>query len=233
MAATRALTRDAAEPDSFASSGGLGLCADLASTCGPMSEFAIAIAAAALTVAGTFLVEQWRRWDEARHLKAALAAEMREVRRAIYEETEKRFLIERSEAAGEAVAGEMARPTLRIEMPVFHSTAGSLGMVGSPTTVSHLVRLGGEIRRLPETLALVEADGPSEEGHLRVSDVLLSLWRLARELEETLAVSRLAEVPPRERQLFTSVEDAAAQRVAAEKRFKVTQTEFIRKGKLR
>jgi hypothetical protein len=188
-----------------------------------MSDLLVAITAAVLTIAGTFLIEQWQRRaqrkSDARNLRAALAAEMRLIRRAVYDSAKRAHV-----RAGESASDE---PLRRIPTPVFEATAGSLGLLGSSTLISRIVRLSGTVDSLPETIAEARSSGTSDTAHVRAGDLLLSLWRRARELEVQLADRDLEEIPPHETQLFAEIEAHAGKLLAATERAGVTQTVLI------
>ena len=187
-----------------------------------MTDLGVAIAAAALTIAGTFLVEQWRRRAEhraeARNLRAALAAEMTLIRRAIHEEAKR---IQGAESS--------APPSQRrIPTPVFAATAGSLGLLHSAALISRVVRLCGAVDSLPESLAQTRAAGPSATAHVRAGDLLLSMWRRAREIEVELADRHLEEIPPNENAFFLAIEHEA-QALEATERARGNETVMIKK----
>ena len=185
-----------------------------------MTELLVAITAAVLTIAGTFGIEQWRRRSEhraaAKNLRAALAAEMRLIRRALHDEA-------RRTRAG----SDPGREPRRIPTPVFEATADSLGLLDSSTLISRVVRLSGAVDSLPESIAEARSSGATDTAHVRAGDLLLSLWRRARELEEELADRDVEEIPPQESALFHGIEAEALRSLAAEERAGITQTVLI------
>jgi len=187
-----------------------------------MTELGVAIAAAVLTIAGTFLIESFQRRAgrraDAKNLRAALAAEMRLIRRALYEAARRDHALARETATGEHLR--------RIPTPVFEATAGSLGLLDSSTLISRVVRLSGAVDALPESIAEARASAGAAAG-VRSGDLLLSLWRRARELEVELADRDLEEIPPYESALFAEIEQEAGQKLQAGERAGVTQTVLI------
>jgi hypothetical protein len=195
-----------------------------------MSDLGVAIAAAALTIAGTFLIEQWRRITEhraeAKNLRAALAAEMRLIRRAVHDEAKQTH-------GHPGDTSSDSRNPRRIPTPVFAATAGSLGLLGSASLISRVVRLCGAIDSLPESLAQVRSAGGSDTAHIRAGDLLLSLWRRARELEVELSDRDMEEIPAYESALFHEIEREALEAIEAAQRAGGSTTVMIPKGKRR
>lgn len=188
-----------------------------------MSDLGVAIAAAALTIAGMFLVEQWRRTAErraeAKNLRAALAAEMTLIRRAIHEEAKRSHVVESSPSSSQR----------RIPTPVFEATAGSLGLLASASLISRVVRLCGAVDSLPESLAQARSAGSSATAHVRAGDLLLSLWRRAREIEVELADRHVEEIAPIESAFFLAIENEALQALEATERARGNTTVMIPK----
>lgn len=188
-----------------------------------MNELGVAIAAAALTIAGTFLVEQWRRTAERRaerkNLRAALAAEMTLIRRALYEEAKRSHPDEPNPTPNQR----------RIPTPVFEATAGDLGLLRSASLISRVVRLCGAVDSLPETLAHVRSAGSSATAHVRAGDLLLSLWRRAHELEVELADRHVEEIASNENAFFLAIENEAKKALEAAERARANETVMIPK----
>jgi hypothetical protein len=186
-----------------------------------VTELGIAIAAALLTIAGTFAIEGWRRATEhratKRNLRAALAAEMRLVRRALHEIAKR-----------DASRADDGRPaTRRIPTPVFAATAGSLGMLESAAGISRLVRLCGAVESLPEDLAHARASGNAATASLRERDLLLGLWQRARELELELSDEDVEQVGPEETALFQRIEREVTDALESTERVLIGSTVMI------
>jgi hypothetical protein len=198
-----------------------------------MSDLGVAIAAAALTIAGTFLIEQWRRRAEhradAKNLRAALAAEMRLIRRAIHDEAKRARLRPADFASADFAEASAPRAPRRIPTPVFEATAGSLGLLGSASLISRVVRLCGAMDALPESLAQARSAGTGDTAHVRAGDLLLSIWRRARELEVELADRDVEEIPAYESALFHQIESEALHALEAAERAGVSTTVMIPK----
>lgn len=194
-----------------------------------MTELGVAIAAAVLTIAGTFLIESFQRRAgrraDAKNLRAALAAEMRLLRRAIYDEA-KRVRLRRGDDAEASDPGSARR----VPTPVFEATAGALGLLDSAPLISRVVRLCGAMHSLPESLAQVRSAGRAETAHVRAGDLLLSIWRRAREIEVELADRDVEEIPAYESALFHDVENEALEAIVATERAGVSQTVMIPKS---
>lgn len=202
-----------------------------------MSDLGVAIAAAALTIAGTFVVEQWRRITahraDARNLRAALAAEMRLIRRAIHDEAKRSHIRPGDFSVGDVLESSDSRSPRRIPTPVFAATAGSLGLLGSASLISRVVRLCGAMDSLPESVAQARSAGSSDTAYIRVGDLLLSIWRRARELEVELSDRDMEEIPAYESALFHEIENDALRALEAADRAGGSTTVMIPKGKRR
>lgn len=186
-----------------------------------MTELGIAIAAALLTIAGTFAIEGWRRATEHRaakkNLRAALAAELRGVRRALHEV-----------ARRQASRGDEDRAAVRrIPTPVFAATASSLGLLGSAVLISKLVRLCGAVDSLPEDLAHARSAGASANASLRERDLLLGLWQRARDLELELSDDDVEQVSADEAALFKKIEHDVGDALESTERVLIGQTVMI------
>jgi hypothetical protein len=112
---------------------------------------------------------------------------------------------------------------------VFEATAGDLGLLGSASLISRVVRLCGAVDSLPETLAHVRSAGSGATAHVRAGDLLLSLWRRAHELEVELADRHVEEIAPNENAFVLAIEDEAKKPLEAAERARANETVMIPK----